>query len=576
MKKVFLTLIFSVLLVVSFAQQQEVPSEIAFAGMRLKLSASVRRALTNDMEMIRRNEKYFQAKVDRANIYFPIVEKVFRDEGFPEDFKYLALQESSFIPDAVSSSNAVGYWQFKKESAQEVGIRINSEVDERMNIVASSRGAAAYLKKNNNTLNNWVYALLSYNLGLGGVKSYVKDKYVGAHEMDIDKDMHWYVIRFLAHKLAFEKEVGKNPTPSFTLLEYTDCQGKSLSDISRVTTIDENLLEEYNKWVLGKKIPTDKTYVAILPAKPGDQQKVTALSQTPGGEDKHPTAVTAATINAPAQVKGYRKERPSSLGAGQIALVTYVNRIKAIQAREGDNISTLALRVGHTPESIMYFNDLKSFDPIIPKKYYYLQLKRNNALTPTHTVQEGETLWDISQDYGIKIKAIRKKNRMTKDEKLVAGRVLYLRGKRHKDTPVEIVPVIKIPQQTLAQQNEIPKTTTNSSTDKSIEVTDSSVHVVSKGETLYSISKTYGTPLDSLKAWNTITNSGIKEGDKLYIQKPENEKIDNNLVHIVNPKETIYKIAKEYNVTVQQLKDWNNKTDNTLSIGEKLVIRPTP
>src|SRR6185437_14816316 len=118
MKKVLLSLLFFVLLVIAHAQQDETPSEVVFAGMRLKLSSSVRKTLASDMEMIRRNEKYFQAKVEKANIYFPIIEKVFQQEGFPDDFKYLALQESSLVPDAVSSSNAVGYWQFKKESAQ--------------------------------------------------------------------------------------------------------------------------------------------------------------------------------------------------------------------------------------------------------------------------------------------------------------------------------------------------------------------------------------------------------------------------------------------------------------------------
>ena len=579
MKKVFFTLLFSVLQLAVFAQQSEVPSEIAFAGMRLKLSSYVRRALASDMEMIRRNEKYFQLKVEKANIYFPIVEKVFKEEGFPEDFKYLALQESSFVPDAVSSSNAVGYWQFKKESAQEVGIRINSEVDERMNIVASSKGAAAYLKKNNNTLNNWVYALLSYNLGLGGVKSYVKDKYRGASEMDIDKDMHWYVIRFLAHKLAYENAVGKNSNPSLTLLEYTDGNGKSLSEIATLTTVDANLLEEYNKWVLGKKIPTDKTYVAILPVKPGDQQKVAALAQTPGGEDKNNSVSSNSNNSVSVKIKGSRKERPSGLGAGEIALVTQVNKIKAIQARDGDNISTLAIRTGLTPDAIMRFNDIRSFDPVIPKKFYYLQLKRNNALVRTHVVKEGETLWEISQDYGVRMKAIRKKNRMAKDEKLQVGRVLCMRGKRRpKNVPIEIVPVPKTEQLALPVQKEVQVIpVVNYTAAKSNDAdTSASVHTVSKGETLYAISRTYAVPLDSLKAWNDIPVTGIKEGGSLYLKNPAAIEAKNNLVHVVNPKETIYKIAKEYNVTVQQLKDWNNKKDDSLNIGEKLYIRPTP
>jgi hypothetical protein len=53
----------------------------------------------------------------------------------------------------------VGFWQFKKFTAEEVGLRVDSHIDERMNITASSHGAAKYLKKNNFFFDNWVYAL---------------------------------------------------------------------------------------------------------------------------------------------------------------------------------------------------------------------------------------------------------------------------------------------------------------------------------------------------------------------------------------------------------------------------------
>src|SRR5690606_16816059 len=150
-----------------------------------------------------------------------IIEKIFKEEELPDDFKFLSLQESSLISDAVSTSNAVGYWQFKKETAIEVGMRVDNHVDERMNIVSSSLGAAKYLKKNNTIyFNNWIYALLAYNLGAGGAKQKIKEKYLGAKKMVIDGDMHWYVIRFLAHKLAYENSVGKNNNLPMTLVTY--------------------------------------------------------------------------------------------------------------------------------------------------------------------------------------------------------------------------------------------------------------------------------------------------------------------------------------------------------------------
>ena len=64
------------------------------------------------------NRKYLLLILDRVSIYFPIIEKILKEENIPDDFKYLSIQESSLISDAESSSNAVGFWQFKSETAK--------------------------------------------------------------------------------------------------------------------------------------------------------------------------------------------------------------------------------------------------------------------------------------------------------------------------------------------------------------------------------------------------------------------------------------------------------------------------
>ena len=63
-----------------------------------------------------------------------MIERILKEEEMPDDLKYLALQESALIPDAVSSSNAVGFWQFKKETAEDYGLTVNDKIDERKNM----------------------------------------------------------------------------------------------------------------------------------------------------------------------------------------------------------------------------------------------------------------------------------------------------------------------------------------------------------------------------------------------------------------------------------------------------------
>src|SRR6187455_335196 len=146
----------------SYGQTPEVPHKMQFAGMTLTIRDDARREIQKDVDAMTQSPKHFNIKVERAKTYFPIIEKIFEEERVPDDFKFLVLQESALISDAVSVSNAVGFWQFKDFTAMEMGMRVDKEIDERMNISSASRGAAKYIKKNNFYFNNWVYALQAY------------------------------------------------------------------------------------------------------------------------------------------------------------------------------------------------------------------------------------------------------------------------------------------------------------------------------------------------------------------------------------------------------------------------------
>src|SRR5690606_26427431 len=146
-----------------------VPHKMSFADLTLIIRDDARAEIQKDVDALTRSPKHFNIKVERAKTYFPIIEKIFRDENVPDDLKYLVLQESALIADAVSVSDAVGFWQFKDFTAVEMGLRVDKEIDERLNIVSSSRAAARYLKKNNVFFNNWLYALQAYQMGAGGV-----------------------------------------------------------------------------------------------------------------------------------------------------------------------------------------------------------------------------------------------------------------------------------------------------------------------------------------------------------------------------------------------------------------------
>ncbi|MEP3390270.1 MAG: lytic transglycosylase domain-containing protein, partial [Reichenbachiella sp.] len=216
-----------------------VPSEITLGDMKLKISDACRRNIQKDVDALTKSPKFMEIKADRARIYFPIIEKIFKEEGVPEDFKFLALQESALISDAVSSANAVGFWQFKDFTGREVGLRIDRSVDERLNIVASTHGAAKYFKRHNFYFDNWVYTILAHMTGRGGAGKYVETSNFGKKRMTLDGKTHWYVVRFLAHKIAYEGITGGPNSEGLRLVEYKKGKGKTLSAIAKETKVNE-------------------------------------------------------------------------------------------------------------------------------------------------------------------------------------------------------------------------------------------------------------------------------------------------------------------------------------------------
>lgn len=113
------------------------------------------------------------------------------------------------------------------------------------------------------------------------------------------------------------------------------------------------------------------------------------------------------------------------------------NRIEYIIVKQGDTFYTLAQDLEMMPWELYKYNDLNKDDPLTEGQMLYLQPKRNKAAFGTnfHTVAEGETLYDISQKYGVKMKALRKKNALEEGEALEAGTKLWLRKKKKKKDP---------------------------------------------------------------------------------------------------------------------------------------------
>jgi membrane-bound lytic murein transglycosylase D len=506
------------------AQNPQVPHKIYFADLTLELNDQVRREIQLDVDALYRNPTFFKTKMDRFLLYKPFIERELQAQGVPLDIQYLVIQESGLIADAVSTSNAVGFWQFKKGTAEEVFMRVDQTVDERKNIVSSSRGAALYLKKHHSHLNNWMVAVVSYQMGLGGAKSYFGNEFHGKKVVHLDRNSHWYFKKFLAHKIAFE-----NPTYQLAsqseYLEELQIQGPiSLKNLAQRVGVNERELAEYNRWILNDQIPGDKPYTLIYRKSGSMPPKVVLADNT--NARQNPSFTTLSSPFPVISGNTQQADQPDQIK---------INDIKGIKATSNSSFESLSRTLGIPVKKLKRYNDLSKNDKIVEGEYYYYEPKDTQAAKDEHVVMPGETLWKISQRYGIKLSTLKAKNRIRKDEDLRPGMVLLLNSHRKRGEDIKMIPVHQELKSMVAQQKSQATSTTNkvetpvvntptqnvSTTSNSPTPTSgtSEFYQVSAGDTLFRISQKYGVTVDDLKKWNNLMDNNIKVGQRLKILK---------------------------------------------------------
>ncbi|HEY5692447.1 MAG TPA: LysM peptidoglycan-binding domain-containing protein [Cyclobacteriaceae bacterium] len=495
--------------------------------MTLTIRDDTRDEIQKDVDALTQHPYYFNMKLERAKTYFPLIEVIFKEERLPDDFKYLALQESALISDAVSSSNAVVFWQFKDFTAEEMGMRVDKDVDERMNLISATRGAAKYLKQNNFYFNNWVYALQAYQMGAGGAMRAVGDKHNGAKHMEIDKDTYWYVKKYLAHKIAFENALAGEA--QLKLAAYETSTKTSLKDIASELYIDLETLEEYNKWAKRGIIPDDKIYTVLVPS---------------GTYDKNFTKLEIAAASKPDMIETVEPVMQSN--------AIFVNGIPAILAKPGERMIDLADGGGISLSAFLKYNDLNIDHTIITGGTYFLDRKKSKAEEPYHKVADGEDLWMISQAYGIKLKKLKKYNRLVENQKIKPNEMLWL-------------------SKTKPQSEEVPVDGTTVELDASEEFNWG----ISTNDSQTLIE--YKTQLSPSESWGTFDEKGGLElgakNDGYALDATITSPLDQKAYyHEVKPSDTLYSVARQYGVTIKDLMLWNQKKDFDLSIGEKLKI----
>ena len=252
------------------------PTEVDFAGENMPLELpDVRERFDRELLVNANLHASTILIIKRANRAFKIIEPILEKNGVPNDFKYLAVIESSLI-NAVSPAGAKGVWQFMPATAKEIGMEVNDCVDERYHLEKSTEAACKFLLAAKAKFGSWTLAAASYNGGITGVNRQIDlQKVANYYDLLLNDETSRYVFRILALKeimKAPEKfgfEITKQdlyelyPTRKIEI----DTTITSLADFAIRQGVNYKILKLYNPWLRDSKLEnkTRKKYLIELP-----------------------------------------------------------------------------------------------------------------------------------------------------------------------------------------------------------------------------------------------------------------------------------------------------------------------
>ncbi len=503
---------------------------------------------------LRNRKKAYERLMAISEYYFPLFEDALAKQNVPLEIKYLAVVESALNPKAVSRVGATGLWQFMYQTGKQYNLNIDSYVDERSDPLKASDAAAQYMTNMYKIFGDWDLVLASYNSGPGNVAKAIRRSGGQQNFWNIRKylpqETQGYVPAFLATMYIYEyhKEHGIVPNRAIikhfatdTIMIKKQISFKQISDLLDIPVAQLQLLNPQFKLNV---IPAyfDNKHFLRLPL-----DKIAVFTSN---EDK---------IYAYVEHELQKRERPFS-------------RLQSIASRD-------SLENGES----------------------YTVSK-----TKFHKVRRGDNLSEIADKYDVSMSDLKKWNKL-KNNKAPLGRKLKIitteriaaRVKKQKVDSTAIVVTEKAANVSSAIAQSTSKEQKVYKEEKVVSFRDvTKYYKVKKGDNLSEIAAKYDVAMSDIKKWNKLKNNNLSYGKSLKIitnervvttvkklvksdniavnDKPKKETVERedhvSEYYVVEQGDNLSSIAKKHNITVEELKEWNNLQDNTIKLESKLKV----
>lgn len=253
-----------------------IPSEVYILGERVPLeSIDIYERLERELIVNTYLHSATLLGLKRSGRWFPIIEKILKENNIPDDFKYLAVAESN-LDNVISPAGATGFWQFMESAGKKYGLEINDQVDERYHIEKSTQAACDYLKEAYQKFGSWTLAAAAYNGGFNGIEKWSSiQQSRNFFNLLLNTETSRYIFRIAALKIIYEnpqnygfalsEDEKYKPLKTYELI--LDSSVSDFTSYAKSLGINYKILKYLNPWLrdTGLNNKKNKAYNIKLP-----------------------------------------------------------------------------------------------------------------------------------------------------------------------------------------------------------------------------------------------------------------------------------------------------------------------
>lgn len=459
---------------------------------------------------LKNRKRAFERLMAISEYYFPLFEEALDKQNVPLEIKYLAVVESALNPKAVSRVGATGLWQFMYQTGKQYGLKIDSYVDERSDPLKASEAAAQYMKNMYAIFGDWDLVLASYNSGPGNVAKAIRRSGGQQNYWNIRKNLPKETQGYVPAFLA-----------TMYIYEYHKEHGikPERAPIKHFATDTVMIKKQISFKQISDLIDIPIAQLQIL-------NPSFKLNIVPFYKDQ------AHYLRLP-------QDKMAVFTSNESKIYAYVDR-----------------------EANLREKPFQIVRPIVPQDSINTLQRLAQAKVRYYRVKRGDNLTTIAQKYDVAIEDLKKWNNI-KGNKVAYGKNLRING---TDVEQKLSAVAKVE----VDKKAVIKDSLGSKMD--------SFYVVQKGDNLSAIAKKFNISVADLQEWNKLTNNNIQLGASLQIAKnsikedvvaaPERKDIQ----YVVQKGDNLGNIAKKFGVSLDDLKQWNNLTTNSIALGSTLIV----